>query len=167
MGTPRTTANLKLITGRSPGRDSAGRVVAKPVARTRVAPDKPADLPAEASAEWDRVATLLDSIEVLAGNLHRGQLIAYVRTWAHYVDLEAEVAKHGRTQTVVVRDNAGGSTRKRIRSPEWDMLTTVRADLRRYAADFGLTPAAEAAAHAAAQAMTAGPAADLSNPFAN
>lgn len=164
MGTKRTAAHLQILQGSAPGRDSGGRPIktAAPGIE-RETPDKPTDLPAEASAEWDRVTAILDKIEVLGGNLHRGQLIAYARLWAHYVDLERAIEKNGRTQIVTVRDSAGGSTRKRVRAPEWDMLKDCRADLRKYASDFGLTPAAEAAAHAAATTL---PKSDAENPFA-
>ncbi|MDV7135378.1 P27 family phage terminase small subunit [Williamsia muralis] len=158
-------APMQLLHGTGPGRDSGGRKVAtvSPGVEREV-PDKPADLPAEAAAEWDRVTAVLDEIEVLGGNMHRAALIQYVRTWAHYVELERAIAANGRTQIVTVRDSAGGSTRKRVRAPEWDMLRDCRADLRKYAADFGLNPAAEAAAHAAATTLAMKDTSD--NPFA-
>ncbi|WP_424806100.1 phage terminase small subunit P27 family [Rhodococcus sp. 27YEA15] len=157
-------ANLKLIGGRGPGKDSSGRSVVT-VPSERIAPLMPKGLPREAQAEWKRVVPLLDKLEVLAGDLHRGVLIRYVRAWAEYVELTADIAKHGRTAVAKVRDSAGNETTKRVPRPEVKFLADVRAEVNRLTADLGLSPATEAKAYASAQASRT-PKDFGTNPFA-
>jgi hypothetical protein len=51
----RAPRKLKLLNGVSPGRDSGGRLVKSPPNFERGCPEPPADLGAEALAEWERI----------------------------------------------------------------------------------------------------------------
>lgn len=163
MPTP-VPAKLKLLNGRGPGKDSAGRTVVT-VPTERIAPQMPKGLPREAQAEWKRVVPLLDKLEILSGDIHRGVLIRYVRAWAEYVELTADIAKNGRTAVAKVRDSAGNETTKRVARPEVKFLADVRAEVHRLTGELGLSPATEAKAYASAQA-TRTPKDFGTNPFA-
>lgn len=112
----------------------------------------PRGLAREAQAEWRRVVPLLDDLGILAGDLHRGVLVRYCTAWAEYVELTADVAKHGRTAVAKVRDSAGNETTKRVARPEVKFLADVRSEVHRLTAELGLSPATEAKAYASAQA---------------
>ncbi|MFI6583552.1 hypothetical protein [Embleya sp. NPDC050493] len=58
-------AALRLVEGRSPGRDSGGRPVAPHPAYTRPPPAAPIWLPCEAAAEWRRVVPELQRLKFL------------------------------------------------------------------------------------------------------
>lgn len=115
----------------------------------------PKGLPPEAQREWKRIVPLLDKLGVLAGDLHRGVLIRYVRAWAEFVELSADVTEHGRTAVAKVRDSAGNETTKRVPRPEVKFLADARAEVHRLTAELGLSPATEAKAYASAQATKA------------
>ncbi|MFY3807708.1 hypothetical protein ACOS9C_25865, partial [Escherichia coli] len=55
MGRTAQPAQLKLINGRSDGRDSGGRAVNPGPAFRRIAPKPPTWLSTEAKAEWRRI----------------------------------------------------------------------------------------------------------------
>lgn len=65
MPRPPKPARLKLVEGRSPGRDSGGRKVPESPKFIRQAPDAPDWLDAEALAEWRRVAPTLERLDLL------------------------------------------------------------------------------------------------------
>ena len=58
-------AALRLINGRSPGRDSGGRVVEPPPTFIPEAPEPPEWLIGEALAEWRRIVPGLESLDLL------------------------------------------------------------------------------------------------------
>lgn len=155
---------LRLLNGRGPGLDSAGRKVTI-VPSTRIAPTMPKGLPREAQAEWKRVVPLLDDLDVLAGALHRGTVIRYCRAWAEYVELIENIAANGRTEWATVRDSAGRETRKRVTRPECGFLRDIRAELHKLVAELGLSPATETKAYASAS-LTAKSVDPVPNPFA-
>jgi phage terminase small subunit len=55
MGRTSASANLKILKGRSAGRDSGGRPVAHPPKFIREAPEPPDWLDAEGRTEWERI----------------------------------------------------------------------------------------------------------------
>ncbi|WP_371514950.1 P27 family phage terminase small subunit [Mycobacterium sp. 1164966.3] len=69
-------AALKILRGRSEGRDSGGRPVAKPPAFERQAPAAPHWLPDEARALWDKTVPDLDALRLLK-EIDLGVLAAY------------------------------------------------------------------------------------------
>ncbi|WP_370180423.1 P27 family phage terminase small subunit [Rhodococcus wratislaviensis] len=154
-------AALKLLNGRSPGRDSGGRKV-QPTGVERGVPDKPADLTPEASAEWDR---LVDGsgIRSWLKPADRAMLINLVETWSDIVRIRKMLRKNGFCQMVKVRDAAGAVTTKKIERPEVRLLTKLLVEYRQQASGFGLNPTSEGAASKAP--ATDAPASDYDNPF--
>lgn len=71
MPRPPKPARLKLVEGRSPGRDSGGRKVPESPKFIRQAPDAPDWLDAEALAEWRRVAPTLERLDLLKPGIGR------------------------------------------------------------------------------------------------
>jgi phage terminase small subunit len=62
-------AGLKLVEGRSPGRDSGGRLVPQPPGFERVAPQAPDWLSPNARDMWDRTVAELDQLHLLKPDL--------------------------------------------------------------------------------------------------
>ena len=63
-------AKLKLLNGRSPGRDSSGNLVKPPPPFERAAPEPPDWLSAEARMQWALCAPSLERLDVLKGEDH-------------------------------------------------------------------------------------------------
>lgn len=135
MPRPPKPARLKLVEGRSPGRDSGGRKVPESPQFIRQAPDAPDWLDAEALAEWRRVAPTLERLDLLKPE-DRALLSAYCETWSVYVAAVQRVRAEGLTIT---------SPKSGVvhRNPAVTVAETARMHLLRLASEFGLTPAAE------------------------
>lgn len=135
MPRPPKPARLKLVEGRSPGRDSGGRKVPESPKFIRQAPDSPDWLDAEALAEWRRVAPTLERLDLLKPE-DRALLSAYCETWSVYVAAVQRVRAEGLTIT---------SPKSGVvhRNPAVTVAETARMHLLRLASEFGLTPAAE------------------------
>lgn len=133
MGRRPQPASLKLLTGRAPGKDSAGRPVNPGPAFVRQAPTAPSWLSPEAAAEWRRVVPELERLKLLS-RVSRASLAAYCETWSTFVTASRLVA-------------AGGLTVATARGPRpHPALAIARAagaELRRWAVEFGLTPSSE------------------------
>lgn len=127
-------AKLKLINGRSEGRDSGGRVVDEPPPFERKAPKAPMWLPAEARAEWNRVVPDLDNLGLLK-TIDGAALTAYCMAWQRFFDASAIVAREG----MVVVDRQG----KQQRHPALLTAEAASKELRAWCSEFGLTPSAE------------------------
>lgn len=135
MPRPPKPARLKLVEGRSPGRDSGGQKVPESPKFIRQAPDAPDWLDAEALAEWRRVAPTLERLDLLKPE-DRALLSAYCETWSVYVAAVQRVRAEGLTIT---------SPKSGVvhRNPAVTVAETARMHLLRLASEFGLTPAAE------------------------
>ncbi|MCB5343935.1 phage terminase small subunit P27 family [Mycobacterium tuberculosis] len=135
MPRPPKPARLKLVEGRSPGRDSGGRKVPESPKFICQAPDAPDWLDAEALAEWRRVAPTLERLDLLKPE-DRALLSAYCETWSVYVAAVQRVRAEGLTIT---------SPKSGVvhRNPAVTVAETARMHLLRLASEFGLTPAAE------------------------
>lgn len=122
---------LKLVTG-NPGRrplpNSGGPFVAGPI-------DKPADLDAYASTEWDRLADALGS--VLNASC-RGILLVAVNAYAQMMQADAVIRKSGLTYQTSSRE-AGIVIRQR---PEVRIRDAARAAYHRALMDLGASPVA-------------------------
>lgn len=129
---PRPPA-LKLIGGRSPGRDSGGRKVKEPPSFRRLPPKAPTWLPREAAAEWKRVVPELARLGLLKEG-DRAALAAYCLTWDRLVTAQQEIARDGLLHT-----NSQGRTRH----PAVAIVEAASKELRAWAAEFGLSPSAE------------------------
>ena len=116
MPRPTAPAALRLLNGRSEGRDSGGREVKPAPSFRRIAPNPPTWLPREAKAEWRRVAPGLTRLDLLKEE-DRAALAAYCVTWAKLADA--------------------------ARDPDSRQFVALSRELRSWAAQFGLTPAAE------------------------
>lgn len=128
-------AHLKLMQGRSPGKDSGDRPVKLPPGFVRLPPTPPDWLPAVARDEWDRVVPEMQRLQLLKPP-DGAALAAYCMAWARFVESSAIVAAEG----MVIHDDKLG------RSQRHPALLTAEAaskELRAWCGEFGLTPSAE------------------------
>lgn len=132
---PRATApaTLRLIGGRGAGKDSGGRDVVAPPKFKRLPPAAPEWLSDEARGEWDRVVPELARLDVLKAE-DRAALAAYCETWATFVEATRIVALEGLTI-----DAKQGT----LPHPAVGIARNAGRELRTWAGQFGLTPAAE------------------------
>lgn len=152
-------AALKLLKGRTDGRDSGGRPVNPGPAFRRIAPNPPTWLSAEARAEWRRVVPGLQRLDLLKEE-DRATLAAYCETWAVFVLASRTVTREGLTSEVVSVSASGAETSRTVANPAVAIMRNAGRELRGFAAQFGLTPASE-------QALAKGPDDDEDdNPFA-
>jgi P27 family predicted phage terminase small subunit len=128
-------AALKLIKGRAPGKDSAGRPVNSGPAFRRIAPEPPEWLSEEAAAEWRRVVPGLTRLDILKEE-DRAVLVAYCETWSTYV--EAIRQQHSEGLTIEARQGT-------LAHPAVGIARNAGRELRSFAAHFGLTPSSEQA----------------------
>jgi P27 family predicted phage terminase small subunit len=128
-------AALKLIKGRAPGKDSAGRTVNSGPAFRRIAPEPPEWLSEEAAAEWRRVVPGLTRLDILKEE-DRAVLVAYCETWSTYV--EAIRQQHSEGLTIEARQGT-------LAHPAVGIARNAGRELRSFAAHFGLTPSSEQA----------------------
>lgn len=129
-------AALKLLEGRSEGRDSGGRPVKEAPAFERGAPAAPIWLSQEARAEWNRVAPELERLGVLK-RIDGAALVAYCECWSRFVTATAIVQREG----MVLHDDRQGRAQ---RHPALLTAEAASKELRAWAGEFGLTPSAEA-----------------------
>lgn len=165
MAPPQKPAALKLLNGRGPGKDSAGREV-KVVPHDRTPPTKPeiVELDQDASDEWDRIVPGLDALQILKPQ-DRAILTAYCLTWSEYVSARYDVEREGTVIYVTVRGADGDSTRKPIPNPSYKIMAERQTTLLKFAREFGLTPSSEASAWNGK--ADEGQGAGSANPFAN
>ncbi len=99
----------------------------------------PAHLSKEARAEWDRVAEELAPAGLLT-SVDRAALAAYCQTWARWCDAERQLQKSG----VVLKSPKSGFP---IQNPYVGIANTALDQLRKWATEFGMTPAARSRIH--------------------
>jgi len=128
-------AKLKLISGRSPGRDSGGRPVNPGPAFRRIAPNPPTWLSREAAAEWRRVVPGLQRLELLKEE-DRAALASYCETWATFVQASRLVQEEG--MTIEAKQGT-------LAHPAVAIARAAGREVRAWAAHFGLTPSTEQA----------------------
>jgi len=163
-GPAATPPALKLLNGRSEGRDSGGRVVTPPPDFRRIPPKPPTWLSREAKAEWKRVVPGLSRLD-LTKEEDRASLSAYCETWATYVDAIRQVRKDG----IVVENRSirkdGTESVWKTKNPAMAVAERASQQLRSWAAEFGLTPSSEGKLSTAFGAVEGTPD-DEGNPFA-
>lgn len=143
MGRTAQPAALKLLKGRSEGRDSGGRKVKPSPKFVREAPQPPEWLSDEARAEWDRIAPGLERLDLLKPE-DRANLVAYCETWARFVAATRSIQVDG-LQVVNRSTRKDGSTSEWVtKNPAVGVAEAAAAHLRSLGTEFGLTPAAEA-----------------------
>jgi P27 family predicted phage terminase small subunit len=133
MGRTAAPAALKLLNGRGPGKDSAGRPVNEGPKFVRQAPEPPSWLAREAKAEWRRVVPELERLRLLS-RVTRASLTAYCETWEVFVAATRLVHEQGLT----IEAKQG-----RLANPAVGIARSAGAELRRWAIEYGLTPASE------------------------
>ncbi|GGP55973.1 phage terminase small subunit P27 family [Streptomyces abikoensis] len=144
-------ATLRLLTGRSPGRDSGGRKVASGPSFRRVPPTAPEWLSEEAAAEWARVMPELSRLDLVKES-DRAALAAYCEAWATFVEATRTVQREG--LTIEARQGT-------LAHPAVAIARNAGREMRSWAAHFGLTPSTEQAL-----ARGGGDDGDEENPFA-
>ena len=133
-----TPHSLQLLTGRHPGRDSGGRPLKSPPLFKRLPPEPPDWLSPVALAEWHRVLPELTRLD-LCKELDAVALSAYCECCSLFAAASSAVSADGVT---VVQRFANGSTRS-VPHPAVAIMLKAGAQVRSWAAEFGLTPAAE------------------------
>lgn len=129
----RTPAALKLLNGRGNGKDSAGREINLGPKFVRSAPEPPTWLGREAKAEWKRVVPELERLKLLS-RVTRSSLVAYCETWETFMVATQVVHEEGLT----IEAKQG-----RLAHPAVGIQRASGAELRRWATEYGLTPASE------------------------
>lgn len=135
MGRTAQPAALKLIKGRSPGKDSAGRAVNSGPAFKRIPPEPPEWLTGEAREEWDRVLPGLSRLDLLKPE-DRAALAAYCEAVAMFRQATETVQREGMTI-----DAKQGT----LAHPAVGIARAAGREIRAWAAHFGLTPSTEQA----------------------
>ncbi|WP_205864538.1 phage terminase small subunit P27 family [Planctomonas sp. JC2975] len=107
--------------------------MAEPPKFKRLPPVAPEWLSPEAHAEWDRVVPELSRLEVLKSE-DRAALAAYCETWATFVEATRIIATEGLT----IEAKQGT-----LPHPAVGIARNAGRELRTWAGQFGLTPAAE------------------------
>jgi len=126
-------ARLKLLNGRGPGKDSAGRPVNEGPKFVRDAPEPPTWLDREAKAEWRRVVPELARLKLLS-RMTRASLASYCEAWSAFVEATKIVHEEG----VVCEGRSG-----QMVHPAFKAQMAASAELRRWAIEYALTPASE------------------------
>lgn len=128
-----TPTPLKVLSGRSPGRDSGGRKIAKPPSFVRVAPSAPGWLDREAKAEWRRIVPELERLELVKAP-SRSSLAAMCVAWSQFVTATRILDAEG-----LIVEGLHGSRAH----PALAIQQSASSALRQWAAEFGLTAASE------------------------
>ena len=142
MGRTAAPAPLRLLNGRSDGRDSGGRVVAPAPDFRRIAPNPPTWLSREAKAEWKRVVPGLTRLDLLKSE-DRAALTVYCETWARWVTATRDIQRNGFTVENTSTRKDGTESTWVTKNPAVAVAETAASQLRSFAQEFGLTPSAE------------------------
>lgn len=134
---PRQTApaNVRLLNGARPGRDSGGRKVAQAPRFRRLPPEKPVWLAGEAAAEWDRVVPELARLQLVKQE-DAAALASYCEAWATFVDATQRWHREG--MTIEAKQGL-------LAHPAVAIARNAGRELRAWAVHFGLTPSSEQA----------------------
>lgn len=128
----------------------------EPVALAGV-PDCPIGLlEGEALAEWERIIPQLEGMGILS-TVYRAPLVAYCLIWADFVDSVENIRKFGK----VVKSPSGYA----MPNPYVSIARQAREDLRKYAAEFGLTPSSASRIVVHGPTTSADPAAEFFDDF--
>ncbi len=137
-GPPKTPTALKLVRGVSPNRLPKNEP--KP---TSAAPAAPGHLGAEAQAEWQRIVGRLAELGLMS-DLDVGALAAYCDSFGDWTVARRAFSliqeRFKVTGGFVIRTTNGNV----MQHPLVGTIRCARADMVRFAAEFGMTPAARA-----------------------
>ena len=138
--------SLKLLEGRSPGRDSGGRLVAPPPNFRRIPPEKPDTLSPDASTVWDIIVRDLSSQNLLKpmdGPALEMGCETYAR-WKAAVRMR-QAQSHEDSGILSVAAHQGSPDRvAKVAAPWIGIEERASKDFRAWCAEFGLSVAAEA-----------------------
>lgn len=102
-------------------------------------PEPPSWLNAIGRKEWDRISGVLYAIGTLT-EIDQAMLAAYCMAFARYVqaerDLERAAKKDSATHGAVIATASGNE----IQNPLMGVVNTLRRDMQRLGAEFGLSP---------------------------
>ena len=129
MGRPKKPTSLKILQG-SANAKRAAKTEPRPIAK---APLCPSWLSAEAKSHWEEITDKLEPLG-LATSLDRDALTVYCETWSQWRDAIDALRDGDRTYTADT-----GYTQL---SPLVTDERSLRADLSKQLAQFGMTPAA-------------------------
>lgn len=132
-GRPSAPANIKLLNGRGPGRDSGGRVVTPTPAFARYAPEKPDTLSPAASKHWDEILPELERLD-LVNPTNIGGLVIMCEAWARHVQALQILAEQG----LMIVNSQG-----QVRHPAVQIAEKASSEYRQWAGQFGITPSSE------------------------
>lgn len=134
MARPRKSGQQHWLAGNTPGYEGeaptfhAGR------------PKMPADLPEPARAEWKKIVKLLSRRGTLT-SVDSSALEVYVRMYAQWRALCAEVDKFGPMVDEAVLDKNGEVETRRVQNPAMKIALQLGNALRMYQKEFSATPA--------------------------
>jgi P27 family predicted phage terminase small subunit len=126
---------LKILQGRSPGRDSGGRLVPAPPNLERGLPEPPAWLPEEVRAMWEVIAPQVDDLGVIKPQDGLGFTVL-CECAATYAAAVVDLYAQGK---VLINPKTGVPHK----NPLMGVVETARRDLLRLSREFALTPLAE------------------------
>jgi len=95
-------------------------------------PTMPANLSAEAKAEWRRVVPELERMGTIT-KLDRAVLIRYCTAWADWIELDAQLARTGR----LMKGREEGTF---VRNPLWLLRRDAESTVTELGRQLGLTP---------------------------
>ena len=156
---------LKMLNGRKPGHDTAGRPIpAEAFKSTGLPMPMPDWLHPEAVDLWEKTAPTLETLNLSKPEDH-ATFAAYCQAWSTFVRASKRLNKEGLTIMTTVGLPDGGTQDKPMVNPIYRTVKESGEQLRKFAKEFGLTPVASATL-SRARAEVTGAAADASNPFA-
>lgn len=135
-------ANVTELTGRSPGKDSGGREIPKPPSFMRTAPSPPEELEGRALEVWNQTAPELVRLK-LVKDIDAHALAAYCQAVQTFWEAVASVKEDGIRVTNVTTYKDGTVTEREVPNPAVAVQFQAGSQIRQYAQEFGLTPAAE------------------------
>jgi P27 family predicted phage terminase small subunit len=128
---------LKVLKGRSPGKDARGYDIATPPGFERGAPEPPDSLRPAGRDLWQRVAPGLERLDLLKPEDYAA-LVSYCEAWDEYRDAIAIVRAEG---LISVHPKTGHAHVH----PAQKVVETARMQVLKLGQQFGLTPVAEVA----------------------
>lgn len=124
---------LKLVTGRSEGKDSAGRTIPEAPNFPRGVPTKPQDLSADAAWLWDVIVAQMAGPGLLKP-LDAPSLEVVCETFARWREAVKQRRAHG---------SLGKNSQGVVTAPWVGIEERAGREFRAWCAEYGLTPAAE------------------------
>jgi P27 family predicted phage terminase small subunit len=131
---PKPTA-LKALAG-NPGKRALNKTEPQPKPGI---PSCPKHLDAEARREWKRISAELTTLGMIS-HMDRAALAAYCGAWSRWVHAESQIQKFG----AVIKSPKSGFP---IQNPYCGLANTSVDQMRKFAVEFGLTPASRSRLH--------------------